>query len=219
MNLFPVVDNDSQRNWMPKQKMWRVDDDHSLQRMQFEAAFYGLERDRKYPMQQLIYDWYGWQGYFSWRDLPRDCSQLMGLYVFEIHRMARQLKDQPARCVSILLRADQEAIVPVRVEQAGAIFAILKTQDDPAGFLEIMQTYIETRPDFKMSGAAFSLTEVGAANFCMKMIASGLIPGFTGWYDISQQRIMKDQSNARNARSEQARNLLSGLVFEGGDDD
>lgn len=213
---------DPKRNHMPRQKMWRVDDDHSLKRMQFEAAYYGLDRDKKYPMRQYLQDWYGWTGgeYYSWRDLPRDCSQLLGLYIGEIHRIAPQLSLNPARCVGILLRADQKDIVPIRVEQASAILAIFRNLEGhlKADWVETLANYQKTRPDHEMQGAAFRLTEVGAANFCMKMVASGMIPGFRGFYEMNMKKYAQFAADdpEKHNRTEHARNLLANLKFEDG---
>ena len=214
LGFFVGDDNGSyKRNHLPRQTMRRVDDDHSLKRMQFEAAYYGLDRDHKYNMRQKMYDWWGWNKYFSWRDLPIDCTPLMSLYVAEINRIANQLTGQPSRCVSILIRADQEDIVPVRVEQAGAMLAIMNTwpRDKYATYRETMNHYLLTRPDFFMAGSAFNLTEVGAANFAMKMVSAGMIPGFTGFFNVLEGR--KDAARPK-VRPELERNLLEGLTFE-----
>lgn len=208
----------AKRNWMPKQTMWRVDDDHSLRRMQFEAAVYGLERDRKYNLVQYLYEWYGWHGYFSWRDLPKDCSQLMGLYVGEINRIAQSLEGFPARAVGMMMRHDPEQIVPVRVEQAGAMLSILRSipSHKRADWLLTKNNYIATRPDFEMQGAAFGITEVGAANFIVKAMLSGMVPGCTGWYEVTRHRQQPSRIDPlkRSPDAEHARNLLHGLKFD-----
>ncbi len=66
-----------------------------------------------------------------------------------------------------------------------------------------------------MQGAAFGLTEVGAANFCMKMIASGMIPGMTGWHDVQMQRVA-NQHSQRVKKNENNRNLFEGMVNNNG---